>query len=317
MRVRSIPHPVRRALWAVVLLLSPASVLAQLQAGTSCGANGESEAGPVTATASTCEMHRSFPDALDPTIVHQGTGAAASQVAYGVLMARASAVSDGGSASAFSFADVNSSFSIQSPDESRLGEEVYVTFGAHRVDTHTQREAVVPRPDGDIAFEYSFAATTLKYEFDMFTTWSGSTLRWSWSDNGLERNGAGTENDLSSHDITGDLRPMVIPMFLGELASFRLTLSARADVQGTGHALVDEFQSAYWGGITSVVDAAGRPVDYVVRSPEGADWGRSHVPGVAAPVPEPRSGLLLGVGVAMLVAGERRRRTCTGPLSRP
>jgi hypothetical protein len=315
MRARSIPRSIRCALWGIVLLLSPATVLAQLEAGTICGANFESEPGPRTATTSTCEMHRSFPDALDPAIVHQGTGTGASQVSYGVLRARASAVSDGGEASAFSFAEVNSGFSVQSADESRFGEEVYVTFGAHRVDARTQREAVVPRPDGDIAFEYSFAATTLRYEFDMFTTLSGSTLRWAWSDDALERNGAGTENDLSSHDVTGALTPMVVPMFLGEIASFRLTLSARSDVQGTGHALVDAFQSAYWGGITGVVDAAGRPVDYVVRSPDGADWGRSHIPDLATPVPEPGSGLLLGMGVAMLVIGGRRwRRPPAAPL---
>ena len=64
-----------------------------------------------------------------------------------------------------------------------------------------------------------------------------------------------------------------------------------------------------------MVDAAGRPVDYVVRSPDGADWGRSHIPDLATPVPEPGSGLLLGMGVAMLVIGGRRwRRPPAAPL---
>lgn len=310
-----VARSIRAVLCAALLVGLHLDATAQLQAGTDCGANAETVPGPRTSTTSQCQEHRAFADPQDPSVPHEGTGTASSRVSVGVLGARATATADGGQASAFSFAEVNSSLSVRSRDESRMGEEVFVTFGAHQLDATLRREPVAPRQDGGIAFDYSFAATRLTYEFDMFTLLSGSTLQWAWTDTGVERIGVDSENDLSSHETTGEFAPRVVRMLLGEGASFRLTLTASAEVQGSGFASIDADPAAYWGGITSVVDAAGRPVDYIVAGGD-FDWKRSYVPGLAAPVPEPAAWLMVAAG-GLMVAASKRRRAAKPPAPTP
>lgn len=301
--------PVRSVLCGALLALFAATASAQVQTGTSCTALEQSERGPVSGTASRCENTLTIMVPDDPPRTMRGSSRADSRIDPGVWQVRASAESDGnGIAESRSGVSTESSLSVQSTDPSRRGEQVYVTFGAPWVEVHSERETVEPPPsDTESA---SGASTKLNYSFYMFTLTSGSTLEWNWTDDALAYNSNASFGDVIRHEVTGDLGSRVVPMLLGEGAWFRLSLSAFAYAQGTAQARVGTDQAFHWGGITSVVDAAGRPVDYFVPLSEGMDWGRSFVPDLATPVPEPGVAVLLGLGVAMLSAlarwGDRR-----------
>lgn len=309
MRVRFPIAPFTTLLAGVVLVLGPTAAHADLSAGTQCATFDTPADGPTTSTTSSCQAAQSFPSQEFPGVLHEGGSSATSSVSTGVLQASASAWGRNGSADAFSFASLQSNLRITSTDESRLGELVWVTFGAHRVDAQFGRTATAPDlpPSEFPGPESSSAFTQLHYEFDLFTTQSGATHRFAWDDTGYVYEGAGTEYDREFHEVTGELAPFRLGLVLGELVSFNLALTARVDAFWTAQASIDASHSAYWGGITSVVDAAGRPVDYTVASGDSGDWGRSYVP-VAAPVPEPATWLLGGLGVFGLMVQQRRRR---------
>jgi len=307
MRVRFPIAPFTPLLAAALLTLGPTAARADLSASTRCTTFETPVDGPATSTTSSCQAAQAFPSPDVPGLLHEGGSSAESSVSTGVLKGSASAWSRNGSAEAASFASLQSSLRINSTDESRIGELVWVTFGAHRVDAQFERNATAPGPAGDFPPEYSSAYTELRYDFDLFTLWSGATHRFSWSDVGSRREGVGTENDSDTHEVTGELAPFRLGLMLGELVSFNLGLSMGVYARGTADATIDASHSAYWGGITSVVDAAGRPVDYTVLSADGGDWGRSYVP-VAAPVPEPAAWLLGAIGALGLLVQQRRRR---------
>lgn len=267
---------VRCAAFGTWLLLSSAGAVAQARTGTVCDAFEHRVTGPVTETVSACQAHFSFVDPGDPSFLRQGMSTAQSQVAQGILKVKAAATGIDGWAEGFSFASVNGGFSIEGIDPARQGEQVYVTLGAHQVDLRTELEAMEPRASDEMPDAASRALAKLTYEFDMFTMDMGSTLQWRWVDEAAMYNGPGADSDSSRHDIAGELVPYVVPMLLGETAWFRLSLTARATAWGSATARFNAYPTAYWGGITSVVDAAGRPVDYFVPTYGGrAGAGRT------------------------------------------
>lgn len=300
---------------AIPVLSLSSNAAAQLQAGSVCESLEVRVSGANNGTESACVNERSFTDPEDPSRHGSGFTLAESHAEPGVWRVRARASSDSlGVADALGHVTTDSSFSVQSTDPARQGEQVFVTLGAHRVDFGTERSTVEP-PESEFGGA-SVASTRLTYEFSMFTLTSGSQLDWRWSDEALNYDEAGSINDTANHEVVGELKSYVVPMLLGEGASFRLSLSAFAHAHGTANALVDAWQSVYWGGITSVVDAAGKPVDYYVPVHDGMDWSTSYVPGVAAPVPEPVAALMLGLGVTGVSLARRRRGTTRGRAGR-
>jgi len=77
-----------------------------------------------------------------------------------------------------------------------------------------------------------------------------------------------------------------------------------ANAPGDGSAFVDYYQSAYWGGISEVVDAFDNPVSaYTVATGSGVNLA------VAAAVPEPEVAWMFGMGLLTLLAGRRLRQS--------
>ena len=108
-----------------------------------------------------------------------------------------------------------------------------------------------------------------------------------------------------------------VPIVFGHSVYFQTELSVRTeanvDAPGlspddptygfprVGGATASFLHTLRWDGISRVTDAQGRAVDgFGVASATGIDWR------VAAPVPEPSTAALLGLGVALLAWRQRR-----------
>ncbi len=86
---------------------------------------------------------------------------------------------------------------------------------------------------------------------------------------------------------------------------FQLNASLDATATAAGvkaGATMNAYQSAIWGGVASLSNAAGQAVPYSMSSSSGFDYRLPY----AAPVPEPSTWLLLAAGLGVLQVCRRR-----------
>ena len=92
--------------------------------------------------------------------------------------------------------------------------------------------------------------------------------------------------------------------------NWTLVTAASGSGGGTGgsfNASIDAYNSVYWGGFASVVDALGNSVAYTLTSLSGTDWSLSRIPAPPVSVPEPSS-LLLLIGALLSLSVSRAVR---------
>ena len=98
---------------------------------------------------------------------------------------------------------------------------------------------------------------------------------------------------------------------------FRFEIATFARITGyyqPGTASVDYLNTVSWGGIESVTDLRGNPVDWALSSESGVDWGAMTT---VAAVPEPDSWAMIGlalIGFSIKRFGNRSRHNM-GPLT--
>lgn len=93
----------------------------------------------------------------------------------------------------------------------------------------------------------------------------------------------------------------IVSFVFGQPFSLSMSLTTGASSGFSQIAAVDAFHSAYWGGISEVLDSAGDRVAFTLNSESGTDWTLSRVPAV----PEPSAYMLLATGLLALAAARR------------
>lgn len=113
--------------------------------------------------------------------------------------------------------------------------------------------------------------------------------------------------------LTNDRLSVSVPIMFGQSTPFYLSLDTSALASyyvGPSSWSADASHSIYWGGIASVTNAIGVPVEYSVESASTTDYRASF----ATPVPEPGTYGMFLAGLMLMASVVKRSRRLVGIL---
>jgi hypothetical protein len=229
----------------------------------------------------------------------------------GVQKLVASANSYGVDVYTFSRAFVADDLTLMPVDPSLIGRGAAIYFQAPSLTVSTFGEAHMPLPPEVYADGNGFTEVHASFTYSMYSNAMGYAQGQRVST--VQRVGADVFE--VSREEGPPLQDFVWGVTIGDPFDLHIYVDAISAVQDplthgpVGVATVNAGNSAYWGGVSRVVLDDGTTFDYSLTSSSGFDWGKSYIPNISAPVPEPAPILMGLIGMAALVARRLQLRT--------